>query len=107
MVFDISWVLGFLVGLIVFQVRGVKKILSVLSSIGFLSFVLWMFNAIMNGISPETISKHIQSFVIGGFASTLFYLIGANISRYEQFGRMSPRMVVYVILLLLLLLIFN
>ncbi len=105
--FDISWIIGFLIGLIVFQVRGIKKILDFLSSLGILLFALWMFNAVMNNVNPETILNQIQSFVIGGFAGTLFYLIGANISRYEQFGRMSPKIIIYVILLILLLLLFN
>ena len=106
-VFDVSWILGFLIGLVVFQVRGVKKILSVLGSFGFILFVLWLIDAIMNGVGPEIISSRIINFTIGGLIGSLCYLIGANISRYMQFGKMSPKILIYFLLLILLLFMFR
>ena len=101
--FDLSWLLVFIVGLLVFQVRGIKRILSFSSSIGMIVFFLGLFYIIMNNIAMGRIFEQTYQFIIGGIVSSLFYLIGANISRYNRFGKMSSRILIYVMLLVVLL----
>ncbi len=105
--FDISWILGFIIGLFVFQVRGIKGILSILGALGYMTLILWILNNAKNEINPQALLEQIMNFVVGGFIGTLFYLIGANISRYERFGKMSPRIIIYILLIILILLIFR
>ena len=101
---DILWVIGwFLAGLVVFQVRGIKgywgEISDLSSILGFVPLLL----GFLYGTStlPNVFIGYIGSIMIG-FLSSLAYLIGANISRYIQFGEMSPRIVVYVALFFVL-----
>jgi hypothetical protein len=105
----VSLLIGFLVGLIVFQVHGVKKILEALGFLGTMLFMLTLINTIMNSksLNPAYIFNMIISFFVGGVLGELVYLIGANISRYVQFGTLSPRILLYIMLIVLILIIFS
>jgi len=104
-----SLLIGFLVGLIVFQVRGVKKILEVLGFLGAIVFMLTLMNTVLNtrNLNSSYIFKMIISFFVGGVLGNLVYLIGANISRYIQFGTLSLKIIVYIMLIALILVIFS
>jgi len=96
---DISWVIGwFLVGLITFQVRGIKQIFTAISAgfsiLSFLSLNSDQLKVILNFIGINTIS---------GVFTTVVYLIGANISRFIQFRALSFRIIIYFFLLIVLL----
>jgi len=98
---DIFWAAGwFIAGLIVFQTKGQsKKLLSILSFFFSGVSILSLFR---NGTSIDEVITYIGIGKITGIFTTLFYLIGANISRYNQFGEMSPRIFLYLILILVL-----
>jgi len=102
-----SLLIGFLVGLIVFQVRGVKKILEVLGFLGAIVFMLTLMNTVLNTRNLNSSYKMIISFFVGGVLGNLVYLIGANISRYIQFGTLSLKIIVYIMLIALILVIFS
>jgi len=95
---DFIWVIAwFFAGLITFQFTGIKKILNTLSTIiSILSlFVLFL--------KPDPLTATFNSIGLGyisGIFTTLSYRIGANISRCMQFGEISPKIVLYVILFL-------
>ena len=97
---DIVWAIAwFLVGLVVFQVRGIKSFFAAVSGLfSALSFVMLLFR-------PEPLDEVFVSIGLGyitGIFTLFVYLIGANISRCVQFGRMSPRIVLYAFSLPLL-----
>ena len=100
---DPTWLLGFSVGLFVFQVKGIKRILKFSSIVGSITFLLGLYYITVSNINLEQVCEQIYSFIIGGFISSLFYLIGANISRYNRFGRISSKILIYIVLLVLLL----
>ena len=104
-----SLLIGFLVGLVVFQVRGVKKILEALGLLGTMLFMLTLINTVLNSrnLNPSHISNMTISFFVGGILGNLVYLIGANISRYMQFGTLSPKILIYIMLIVLILIIFS
>ena len=98
---DILWtVIWFFAGLLTFQVTGLKRLLESVSGI-------------ISGISllilitkPDPITTYLTSIPIGyvaGAVTLLAYLIGANISRAIQFGKMSPRILLYVVAFFLVL----
>jgi len=97
---DIFWVFGwFVVGLVVFQIRGIKHFFTMISSLFSLLFLFLLIQeqnpiaAFMNFIGLDFIS---------GLFTSLAYLIGANISRCVQFGEMSPKIITYSLLFFLL-----
>ena len=98
---DIIWmVIWFLLGLIVFQTRGGSK--KLLSTLSFLLSVISILSLFQNEASIGEIVAYIGIGKITGIFTSLFYLVGANISRYNQFGEMSPRIFLYLILILVL-----
>jgi len=106
----VSLLIGFLVGLLVFQVRGAKKVLETLGSLGAMLFALTLVSYVLNNsgnLDPGYMSNMVVSFIVGEVLGNLIYLIGANISRYIQFGTLSPRILIYIMLILLILIIFN
>lgn len=98
---DILWIAGwFLAGLVVFQTGGKsKKLLSILS---FLFSGISILSLFQGETSIGEIIAYIGIGKITGIFTSLFYLIGANISRYAQFREMSPRIFLYLILILIL-----
>lgn len=97
---DFVWIIiWFLAGLLTFQYTSVKKIVGTIS--GLISFI----SLIALITKPDSLVHIFSSIGLGyisGLFTTLSYLIGANISRYMQFGRMSPRILLYPILLIIL-----
>lgn len=100
---DIFWTaIWFFVGLLTFQVTGLKRLLESVSGI-------------ISGISllilitkSDPITTYLNSIPIGyvaGAVTLLAYLIGANISRAIQFGKLSPRILLYVVAFFLVLFI--
>ncbi|RLF03265.1 MAG: hypothetical protein DRK00_09005 [Thermoprotei archaeon] len=105
-----SLLIGFLVGLIVFQVRNVKKILEALGFLGTMLFILTLINTILNtrNLNLNYVFKRmVTSFFVGEILGNLVYLIGANISRYIQFGTLSLKILIYIMLIALILIIFS
>lgn len=99
MIADLVWaIIWFGIGLVTFQVRGIKSLFTGISAVvSFFSLVSLLFQ------EPNTISAMITSIGVGyisGIFTTITYLIGANISRYEQFGEMSPKIILYILLLM-------
>ena len=97
---NILWLVAwFVVGTLTFQIYGIKKSMTTMSSLISALSLLLIFQesnpiiAFMNSISLDLISG-----VLTGFA----YLIGANISRFVQFGTMSPVIIKYILALGLL-----
>jgi len=101
-----SLLLGFLVGLVVFQAPYIKRVLEALGTLGILLFMLALVNAVINkNLETAYISNMTISFILGNLLSSLVYLVGANISRYVQFGELSPRILIYIALIMLILMI--
>jgi len=76
-----SLFVGFLVGLVVFQVRGAKRILEALGLLGTLLFMLTLVNAVISkNLGTTYISNMLISFFVGSILGRLVYLVGANIS---------------------------
>jgi len=99
---------GFLVGLMVFQVRGAKRILEALGFLGMLLFMLTLINVFISKNLNATHTYNIViSFFVGNTLGHFVYLVGANISRYIQFGELSPRMLIYLMTTLLMLIAFK
>ena len=100
MYMDLLWVfIWFVVGLVTFQIKGIK------SFFGGLGSMFSLFSLFILTQGQSSLGSIIEFIGIGEIsgAFTLFaYLIGANISRYARFGKMSPRIVIYVILFFLL-----
>ena len=96
MYIDFVWVFGwFVVGLVTFQIKGIK---SFFGGVGFLFSLLSLFLLIQGQSSLTSIGIG----EISGVFTLIAYLIGANISRYAQFGKMSPRIIIYIILFFML-----
>lgn len=90
---DLVWVLAwFGVGLVTFQVRGIKH---TFAAISFIFSFLSLFLLISEQNPVGEFLNWIGLDFISGLFTSLSYLIGANISRYEQFGNMSPRIFYY------------
>ena len=91
------WVFGwFVVGLVTFQIKGIKSFFGV---VGSLFSLLYLFLLIQGQSSSASIIESIGIGKISGVFTLIAYLIGANISRYAQFGKMSPRIIIYIIML--------
>jgi hypothetical protein len=85
------WFFG---GCFVFQVRGLKRVLDIISS---LFSVLSIFTLLFK---PDPITEIFFSISLGyftGIFTLTIYLIGANISRYMQFNKMSSRIYLYML----------
>ena len=92
---DFLWIVGwFLVGLYTFQIRGIKRLfnnLSIAASIISLAILI---------LKPAPVVSVMTSIGLGyvsGLFTYLAYMIGANISRYRKFKRMSPRIILYTV----------
>ena len=98
---DIVWIAGwFVAGLFVFQTKGEsKRVLSIFSLIFSIISILSLFG---EGASVGKVMAYIGISKVTGIFTSLFYLIGANISRYFRFGEMSPRILLYSIFVLVL-----
>ncbi len=93
---DIIWVIVWLIsGLIVFQTKGESKTLVTILSIIF--SIISLLAIINNSSSFESIILFIGISKATGVLTTLSYLIGANISRYNRFNKMSSRIIYYII----------
>ena len=100
MFMNFIWIPGwFIVGLIVFQVRGIKHFFTAISS---LFSLLSLFLLIQEQSSLTSIIEFIGIGKISGIFTILAYLIGANISRYARFRKMSPRIIIYIFLFFIL-----
>ena len=101
------WLIGwFIAGITVFQFRNYKlyweEIDEVDSAIGVISIFLGIFFHRFSSSFGDQIVGNIAM----GFLSPLAYLIGANISRFFQFGKISFCIVIYVVMFSLLLIMF-
>lgn len=97
---NIVWLIAwFVVGMMTFQVYGIKKSMTAVSflfSISSLLLLLQKSNPIVTFINSMGLD------LISGVFTSLAYLIGANISRFVQFGTMSPMIIKYVLVLVFL-----
>ena len=105
---DFLWMFGwFVVGIIVFQVHGIRdywgQTSEAYSAISLLSLFLGF---IYGTLTLQNITMTLIGSIILGILSTLAYLIGANISRAIQFGEMSPKIIVYILVFIFLILTF-
>ena len=73
--------------------------------VGSLFSLLSLFLLIQGRSSLASIIEFIGIGEISGVFTLIAYLIGANISRYAQFGKISPRIIFYIILFFMLWLI--
>jgi hypothetical protein len=84
--------------LVAFQIRGIKQTFTMIaisfSILSLLSLSTHQLKGILDFIGIN---------VISGIFTLLMYLIGANISRFIQFGMMSPKIIIYFFILFLLL----
>ena len=99
-------ILAFIVGLFVFQIRGIKKILGLISALGFILFTMGLLTSTLTFNFKNTIMLAL-AFILGGTLGDLVYKTGANISRYEQFGTISSKIILYIIYIALILWIIN
>jgi len=92
---DIIWATAwFLVGLVVFQVKGIKSFFDVVSGL------VSAFSLLMPLFKPDPVTEIFVSIGLGyisGIFTFTVYRIGANISRWLQFDEMSPRIILYVL----------
>jgi len=92
---DVFWAIGwFIVGLVVFQIKGIKNFFDIITGI------FSAFSLLMIILKPDPITEAFTSIGLGyisGIFTFTIYRIGANISRYFQFGKMSPRTILYII----------
>jgi hypothetical protein len=106
---DILWlVLWFVVGLCVFQIRGIKSIMGEISDSYSILGVIPLILGVLYGTYtlPNVFVGYIGG-VMMGVLSSLAYLIGAIISRYRQFGEMSPRILAYSALFIMFWIVFE
>jgi len=92
---DLFWaIFWFVSGCFVFQIYGLKSILDFISAtVSVLSLITLVFK-------PDPLTEIFLSISLGyitGLFTTAIYLIGANISRYEKFHKMSPRIILYIL----------
>ncbi|HEC96076.1 MAG TPA: hypothetical protein ENI59_00165 [Euryarchaeota archaeon] len=99
----LSAFLGFIVGLFVFQVRGIKKIWEALEVLGTILFIYGFLSLIFLHMDFTSAFNEILSFIFENVLSTSTYLIGANISRGRQFGVISDKIFIYIAVALTLL----
>ena len=92
---DLLWgVFWFVGGCFVFQVRGLK---STLNSISTTVFALSLITLLSKADPLTELFLSISLGYITGMATLPIYLIGANISRYEKFHKMSPLIIFYIL----------
>ena len=106
---DIIWIfLWFLVGLVVFQIRGIKSFwgqtTDTYSAITIIPIILGFF---YGAITLQDVTMSLVGSIILSTITTLAYLIGANISRAAHFGHLSPRIIFYVFFFFMFLVIFK
>lgn len=94
-IIDVFWAVGwFVVGLVVFQIKGIKSLFDTITGI------FSAFSLLMVLLKPDPITQAFTSIGLGyisGIFTFTIYRIGANISRYLQFGKMSPRIIPYLL----------
>ena len=97
---NIIWLIAwFVVGMMTFQVHGIKKSMTAISSLfSVLSFLL----LIQESNPIVTFINSIGLDLISGVLTSFAYLIGANISRFVQFGTMSPIIIKYILAFVLI-----
>lgn len=88
-------ILSFVIGIIAFQFRGTGRLLAILSGIGVI--------ALLASLESQPVPAFV-SFIFGGLIGRFTYLVGANISRYTQFGKISLYRIIFYILVIVLLL---
>ncbi len=88
-------ILWFIVGLVTFQIRGLK---GYFKDFGILILIFSL---------PKLGVVDITSEVLTSVTSSVAYLFGANISRWKQFGTLSPKIIVYIILIVILATLFG
>lgn len=95
-ILDPLWlILWFAGGLVTFQITWAKKILSITS-------MIFTVLALLSLNQPQFILSFVGVNAVSGLFTNLVYLIGANISRFWQFGTMSRLIIVYFFALVLL-----
>ena len=106
---DLLWIgWWFVVGLFVFQMRGIKRIMEDISGLNFgFSIVILVLGTLYGFYTLPNVLFCFVGSVIIGFLSIFSYLIGANISRWRQFGNMSFNIYIYGLLFILLLLFYE
>ena len=101
---SIIWLVAwFVVGTMTFQVYGIKKSMTTISS---LFSVLSIFLLIQQSNPIVTFINSIGLDLISGVFTSFAYLIGANISRYRKFGKMSPKIIQYILVFVFLWMLF-
>ena len=98
------------VGLFVFQIKGIKGAFKEISDLcPIILFLLGFFYATWSqnpemviGYIVKNIEEVMSIGIIKGSLTSLAYLIGANISRCAQFGKMSPLIIIYILLFFML-----
>ncbi len=95
---DILWMCcWFIVGLFTFQIRGIRSFWEEISDFSdVLTYLSLVFGILFGTLTLPNVSIGSIKSIIIGFQTMLVYLIGANISRWYQFGNMSFRIVLYV-----------
>ena len=97
---SIIWLVAwFVVGTMTFQVYGIKKSMTTISFLFSISSYLLLSQ---ESNSIITFMNSIGLDLISGEFTFLAYIIGANISRYSQFGTMSPLIIKYILVFVLL-----
>ena len=97
---NIVWLIAwFVVGMMTFQVYGIKKSMTTIS---FLFSILSLLLLVQESNQIVTFINSMGLDLISGVFTSLAYLIGANISRFVQFGTMSPMIIKYVLVLVFL-----
>ena len=87
----LAWFVG---GCFVFQIRGIKSFLDVAS------YLVSVFSLFALLTKPDPIAEIFISISLGyitGIFTFTIYRIGANISRWFQFNKMSPKIILYIL----------
>lgn len=95
---DLLWgIAWFFIGLVTFQVRGIRSFFSIISA---LFSLLSLLSLLVQASNPIAVVLTLMGLdYISGIFTSVAYLLGANISRYKQFGEMSPRIILYTLIL--------
>lgn len=110
---DVLWLFGwFFVGLIVFQIRMFRSYWRLLDDVktaySLIPFTIsFLYKSYIGQNAVMALSKTVVLNIFMGVLSGLIYLIGANISRYSKFGRISYNVIGYFFLFILLLIIYR
>ena len=96
MYIDTIWLFAwFIVGTRTFQVYGIKSQMETASS---LFSILSLLLLLQESNQIVMFINSIGSDLMTGLFTHLTYLIGANISRYQKFGKMSPKIIQYILI---------